>query len=214
MANGNLNWIANFIWGIADDVLRDLYVRGKYRDVILPMVVLRRLSELRLDRHLIERCRVFQSPPVGRALGEPKPPLTPNHAAQFRDEIKRHREDGALVAAQRADEMLAKGDVDGLVAALGHSLTQSRHSVCTRDRPLWLEAAVPDLTERLKPVRHKCRRPCGRAAASWTHGDANYSPSPPCTYWPELGGTSPPVFGLSEGAAARSRSLSVPCFAG
>jgi type I restriction-modification system DNA methylase subunit len=29
--------IAGFIWGIADDVLRDLYVRGKYRDVILPM---------------------------------------------------------------------------------------------------------------------------------------------------------------------------------
>ncbi len=33
-----------FIWGIADDVLRDLYVRGKYRDVILPMTVLRRLD--------------------------------------------------------------------------------------------------------------------------------------------------------------------------
>src|SRR5215471_14347837 len=44
MDNGNLNWIANFIWGIADDVLRDLYVRGKYRDVILPMTVLRRLD--------------------------------------------------------------------------------------------------------------------------------------------------------------------------
>jgi type I restriction enzyme M protein len=42
--NGKLNWIANFIWGIADDVLRDLYVRGKYRDVILPMTVLRRLD--------------------------------------------------------------------------------------------------------------------------------------------------------------------------
>ena len=39
-----LNWVANFIWGIADDVLRDLYVRGKYRDVILPMTVLRRLD--------------------------------------------------------------------------------------------------------------------------------------------------------------------------
>ncbi len=39
-----LAWIANFIWGIADDVLRDLYVRGKYRDVILPMTVLRRLD--------------------------------------------------------------------------------------------------------------------------------------------------------------------------
>jgi type I restriction enzyme M protein len=44
MSNGDLNWIANFIWGIADDVLRDLYVRGKYRDVILPMTVLRRLD--------------------------------------------------------------------------------------------------------------------------------------------------------------------------
>ena len=44
MANGDLNWVANYIWGIADDVLRDLYVRGKYRDVILPMTVLRRLD--------------------------------------------------------------------------------------------------------------------------------------------------------------------------
>src|SRR6266496_2198974 len=42
--DANLNWIANFIWGIADDVLRDLYVRGKYRDVVLPMTVLRRLD--------------------------------------------------------------------------------------------------------------------------------------------------------------------------
>jgi type I restriction enzyme M protein len=42
--SGDLNWITNFIWGIADDVLRDLYVRGKYRDVILPMTVLRRLD--------------------------------------------------------------------------------------------------------------------------------------------------------------------------
>src|SRR5215211_949593 len=38
------NRIADFIWGIADDVLRDIYVRGKYRDVILPMTVLRRLD--------------------------------------------------------------------------------------------------------------------------------------------------------------------------
>ena len=42
--HGDLDWIANYIWGIADDVLRDLYVRGKYRDVILPMIVLRRLD--------------------------------------------------------------------------------------------------------------------------------------------------------------------------
>ena len=46
MSNLDLNWIANFIWGIADEVLRDLYVRGKYRDVILPMTVLRRLDSV------------------------------------------------------------------------------------------------------------------------------------------------------------------------
>ena len=30
-SNVNLNWITNFIWGIADDVLRDVYVRAHYR---------------------------------------------------------------------------------------------------------------------------------------------------------------------------------------
>jgi len=44
MEQPQLAWIAGFIWGIADDVLRDLYVRSKYRDVILPMTVLRRLD--------------------------------------------------------------------------------------------------------------------------------------------------------------------------
>ena len=38
------NQIVNFIWSIADDVLRDVYVRGKYRDVILPMTVIRRID--------------------------------------------------------------------------------------------------------------------------------------------------------------------------
>ena len=38
------NQIVNFIWSIADDALRDVYVRGKYRDVILPMTVIRRLD--------------------------------------------------------------------------------------------------------------------------------------------------------------------------
>ncbi len=40
----DLTWIADYIWGIADDVLRDVYVRGKYRDVSLPMTVLRRVD--------------------------------------------------------------------------------------------------------------------------------------------------------------------------
>ena len=38
--------IVSLIWAIADDVLRDLYVRGKYRDVILPFTVLRRLDSV------------------------------------------------------------------------------------------------------------------------------------------------------------------------
>ena len=44
MDQSQLSWITNFIWGIADDTLRDVFVRGKYRDVILPMTVLRRLD--------------------------------------------------------------------------------------------------------------------------------------------------------------------------
>jgi type I restriction enzyme M protein len=44
MDNQTYNSIVSFIWGIADDCLRDVYVRGKYRDVILPMTVIRRLD--------------------------------------------------------------------------------------------------------------------------------------------------------------------------
>jgi len=36
--------IINFIKNITNDTLRDIYVRGRYRDVILPMVVIRRLD--------------------------------------------------------------------------------------------------------------------------------------------------------------------------
>jgi len=46
MDNSVHNRLVSFIWSIADDCLRDVYVRGKYRDVILPMVVLRRLDAL------------------------------------------------------------------------------------------------------------------------------------------------------------------------
>ena len=51
MTNGDLHWIANYIWGIADEILRDVYVRGKYRDIILPMIVLRRLDAVLEERH-------------------------------------------------------------------------------------------------------------------------------------------------------------------
>ena len=49
MDNQVHNQIVSFIWGIADDCLRDVYVRGKYRDVILPMTVIRRLDTMLED---------------------------------------------------------------------------------------------------------------------------------------------------------------------
>lgn len=49
MNHSSHNKLIAFIWSIADDCLRDVYVRGKYRDVILPMVVLRRLDTLLED---------------------------------------------------------------------------------------------------------------------------------------------------------------------
>ncbi|SHL17220.1 type I restriction enzyme M protein [Anaerocolumna jejuensis DSM 15929] len=49
MDNQAHNTIVSFIWGIADDCLRDVYVRGKYRDVILPMTVIRRLDTMLED---------------------------------------------------------------------------------------------------------------------------------------------------------------------
>src|SRR5690554_4417998 len=49
MDSAQLSWITNSIWGIADAVLRDLYARGKYRDVILPMTE-RSVEDLRQRR--------------------------------------------------------------------------------------------------------------------------------------------------------------------
>jgi len=71
--------IASFIWGIADDVLRDLYVRGKYRDVILPFTVLRRLDSvlepskqavLRMKRALDDSGIANQDAPLRDAAGQ------------------------------------------------------------------------------------------------------------------------------------------------
>lgn len=49
MTSQNNSVIVNFIWQVADDILRDIYVKGKYRDVILPMTVL-----TRIDNELVE----------------------------------------------------------------------------------------------------------------------------------------------------------------
>ncbi len=79
METNYLSWITNFIWGIADDVLRDLYVRGKYRDVILPMTVVRRLDTLLeptksavmdMKRMLDEKHIVHQDQALRQAAGQ------------------------------------------------------------------------------------------------------------------------------------------------
>lgn len=73
------NGIVNFIWGIADDCLRDVYVRGKYRDVILPMVVIRRLDAvleptkqdvLDMKKRLDEAKITNQTPALCNAAGQ------------------------------------------------------------------------------------------------------------------------------------------------
>ncbi|MBR0572867.1 type I restriction-modification system subunit M N-terminal domain-containing protein [Pasteurella atlantica] len=60
------NKLVSFIWSIADDCLRDIYVRGKYRDVILPMLVLRRLDALleATKEDVLEEVR-FQQEEIG-----------------------------------------------------------------------------------------------------------------------------------------------------
>lgn len=111
-----LNWLANFIWGIADDVLRDLYVRGKYRDVILPMTVLRRLDAVleptkqvvldmkaKLDKAKI----VHQDQALRQAAGQAASPLIvqsfPNPARPGRD--KDHFRDFELFGRQFSVEV-------------------------------------------------------------------------------------------------------------
>ena len=79
MEQSQLHWITNYIWGIADDVLRDVYVRGKYRDVILPMTVLRRfdavleeskVAVLEMSKSLDAAGIVDQDPALRQAAGQ------------------------------------------------------------------------------------------------------------------------------------------------
>ena len=72
--------IVSFIWGIADDCLRDVYVRGKYRDVILPMTVIRRLDAMlegtvenvRNTKRMLDEAKVDnQWPALCNAAGQP-----------------------------------------------------------------------------------------------------------------------------------------------
>jgi type I restriction enzyme M protein len=79
MTSTQHNMIVNFIWSIADDCLRDVYVRGKYRDVILPMTVIRRIDAvleptkqavLRMKEQLDNAKIANQHPALCQAAGQ------------------------------------------------------------------------------------------------------------------------------------------------
>ena len=79
MQDSQLTTISNLIWNTADAVLRDLYVRGKYRDVILPMTVIRRLDAvleptkqqvIDLKKRLDEADIADQTGPLQQAAGQ------------------------------------------------------------------------------------------------------------------------------------------------
>lgn len=73
MDHASHNKIVSFIWSIADDCLRDVFVRGKYRDVILPMFVLRRIDCLLEDTKaaVLEEVR-FQKQEAKMAVLDPE----------------------------------------------------------------------------------------------------------------------------------------------
>ena len=73
--------IGNFIWNIADDVLRGVYTRGKYRDIILPMTVIRRLDAVleptkpavlarRAELDALDLPSAAQEPALNKAAGQ------------------------------------------------------------------------------------------------------------------------------------------------
>ncbi len=100
MNYSSYNAIINFIWGIADDVLRDVYVRGKYRDVILPMTVIRRLDVLlepskddvlKMKKQLDGAGISNQHAALCRASGEPFYNASPFTLKDLRSRAKRQQ---------------------------------------------------------------------------------------------------------------------------
>src|SRR3989304_8729459 len=94
------NSIVNFIWGIADHVLRDVYVRGKYRDVILPMAVIRRLDALLeptkdsvlKQKQLLDRAGIVnQEAPLCQSSGHAFYNVSPFTLRQLMDDPKQTR---------------------------------------------------------------------------------------------------------------------------
>ena len=92
--------LVSFIWNIADDVLRDVYVRGKYRDVILPMTVIRRLDAvleptkeavLAMKKRLDDAGFAHQEAALGQAAGQAFYNASPFTLRDLRARAKQHQ---------------------------------------------------------------------------------------------------------------------------
>lgn len=127
MDNQVHNQIVSFIWGIADDCLRDVYVRGKYRDVILPMTVIRRLDAMleetkrlgrrgpsRLGDGLLTGAVFAELPKAAPEVRQLAVFQAPDASGEFLYEIPvvRDEEQGLRVALQRILHPLAGGKVE------------------------------------------------------------------------------------------------------
>lgn len=108
MPNDSINHarIVSLIWGIADDVLRDVYVRSKYRDVILPLTVLRRLdSVLESTRDAVKQMKetldgagiANQDGPLRQSAGQD----FYNHSGFTFKDLRKHRERNTAAAELR-----------------------------------------------------------------------------------------------------------------
>ncbi len=141
MDQQQLGWITNFIWGIADDVLRDVYVRGKYRDVILPMIVIRRLDAV------LE--------PTKEAVLEMKETLDAAGIAN---------QDAALrQAAGQAFYNTSRFTLRDLKSRAKSSTAQGRFRGLSR-RLLAQRAGDPGQVQVPQPDPRRCRRPTSSAA--------------------------------------------------
>lgn len=119
----NHNQIVALIWSIADDVLRDVFLRGQYRDVILPMVVLRRLDALlEPTKEAVEQELKEQKDPDGLIL----PALT-NHGmgTVFEELLRRFNEENN----EEAGEHFTPRDAIRSVSSTSRARASSSHSL-------------------------------------------------------------------------------------
>lgn len=174
MEQGQLNWIANFIWGIADDVLRNLYVRAKYRNSVLSMTVLRRLDAvlestkqavLDMKASLDAAGITNQDQALRQAAGQ-----------AFYNTSKFTRRDGKdprllIEHCENGEYSLVTRSSDGQMLLLTNTLSKRMHGTARGSRsPELRPPGREDRTRRGPEARHEQRAPIRHGAVQAVHG--------------------------------------------